>query len=259
MNNAARRQAWRWWPALVVCATGLLILPACSLFRASPARDTGYIPNPQILTENRDRAPFNGYWITESFKAVGDRRRYSGIYIRPVETMVVEDQIDSRPYQESFKLRRKEEAREVARYMKEKFTSALRDYPGEPLTVIEDPQPGCLVLQIAVVELVPTNPVINAVGTAAGFFVPGTEILKVFSTGSVAVEVFLRELDTNAAVMAWKDRQIDQRAPFSVKDYQEYAHIRGAIDAWAEETAELLATPPSHKVEARALFTLLPF
>jgi|GEM_PF-5704883 len=47
--------------------------------------------------------------------------------------------------------------------------------------------------------------------------------------------------------MAFKDRQIDKFLPFSLRDFQHYAHLRRSIDEWAEQVAELMATRSGHK------------
>ena len=89
--------------------------------------------------------------------------------------------------------------------------------------------------------VIPTDPVINTIGTAAGVFVPGGSIVKALGKGEISIEGILRS--NKKVVMQFKDREVDKLSALPVKDFQEYAHIRQAIDDWAEQYAAIMVDP----------------
>jgi hypothetical protein len=73
------------------------------------------------------------------------------------------------------------------------------------------------------------------------------------------MEGLVRDGATSQVLMEFKDRQADKVTLFSIKEFQEYGFVREAIDAWARELAELLATTVEHQVTGELAFTLNPF
>jgi len=207
----------------------------------------------------RERAPFNAIWTADSEAFSEMKERYKKLVILPVRTEFVEEKIKSADLPPSLEMQRLEEAQEMANYMVERFKAAIVDYPNKPIEVVDTPGPDTFVLELALVEVVPTDAVLNVIGTAAGFLVRGTGVVRYAATGSIAIEGILRDGATNQSLLEFKDREIDKNSAFSLKDFQEYAHIRQSIDDWASQYAELSATPLDHTVDDSAPFTLNPF
>lgn len=90
------------------------------------------------------------------------------------------------------------------------------------------------------------------------FFVPGGGLIKVAGKGSVAIEGAVRDADTGEILFEFRDREGDKAAPFTVKDFQRFAHAQVAFDEWAKQLVELLATPVTHMVDDSLPFTLSP-
>ena len=107
--------------------------------------------------------------------------------------------------------------------------------------VVDQVAEDSFVLELAVVDVVPTKVLINATGAAAGFLVPGGGLIRHAGTGSIAIEGIIRDGKSGRAIAAFKDREAAKTAPFSLKDYQRYAFIRQAIEEWVQQYAELAA------------------
>lgn len=237
----------------------LLWLTGCAVLKASPAATTNFLPFPERLQPMHERTPFNASWITDPAHLEQLREQYASIVIPPVKTEHARGSVDKLEYlQDRLKERRKEEIDEVASYMRNRFKVTLEEYPEHPLKILDKASPHSFVLELNLVEVKPTDPKANTLGTVLGFFFPGGGLVKALGTGSVAVEGILRDGATNQPLLTFKDRETDKRTPFSVKDFQMYAHVRETIDTWANQWAELLATPPDHKVEDASPISLDP-
>jgi hypothetical protein len=160
---------------------------------------------------------------------------------------------------EMTKTERIEEAQELGRYFREKIKLTLRNNKEAKIQAVESPGPGVLSLKLSLVQVVPTNPGVNIVGTAAGFFVPGGGLIKTFGEGSIAMEGLVEQsADALKTREQYKDRQGQKISFFSFKDYQRYAHLREAIDEWAMQVTGLLNTPHDTKIEGANLVSISP-
>jgi hypothetical protein len=244
------------------------ILASCSLLKAREYPDAGFIPNPEVLVEMRERSPFNKGWVFDKEKFQELKSIYDKIVIQPVNTHFAELKIKNRYKNEDDAIDQIEAIQEIARYMREKFIAALQNavVEQEPIPSalkphvfpVDVPGPNTFELELAIVEIVPTDPVINTIGAAAGFFVPGGGLIRYAGTGSIAIEAIMRDSVTKEVYIMFKDRESDKAAPATIKDFQKYAHIRAIVDDWAEQFAELADSNSSHKVKDSLPFTLNP-
>jgi hypothetical protein len=154
---------------------------------------------------------------------------------------------------------KREELREIGRYMTDRVRTVFKEYPNHPMKLVDVAGPHTLILELSLSEVIPTNVLLNVAGTAGGLFVPGGGAVNILAAGSVAMEARVIDGATGKELVEFKDREADKVAPFTFKDFQKYAHIRKAIDEWATEIAELAATPYEHKVDGGSPFTLNPF
>ena len=234
----------------------LASLSACSVLKASPAPDTGFLPNPERLSEMRERAPFHASWFLMDGRYAALKENYTKIHVRPIETGYLRDQYRKADLPDGYRTQRIEELTEVARFLEGSLKLSLEQYPDAKLEVVDQPGPGVFVLELARAELTPTDPTINTIGTAAGFFVPGGGLIKRVGQGSIAIEGIVRDGETGEVLEQFRDREADKSSAFSVKDFQQYAHARESIVDWAEQLAELANTPLDHKVEDSLPFSL---
>jgi len=241
----------------------LLSLASCNFLQrnihASAAPSSRFLHHGNDLVELRERSPFNGAWYANREEFYKIRPTYTALVIRPVFTEIVEESLQKEQRSEEVE-GDIEEVREIAAYMRAKFIQAVRDRNGIIITVVEEPkEANTFALELALTEVHPTSPAINVVGTTAGLFIPGGGLVKRFGTGSVAFEARITDAKTGQELIEFKDRETDKTAPVTLRDFQRYAHIRTTIDEWAEQFAELAATPYENKVEDSSTFTLKPW
>lgn len=246
---------------LLVVLTLLLavVFSGCILLKASEAPDSGFISHPELLIEDRGRFPFNKVWIFDKLEYQQIKKEYSSIVILPVRTDILEKEIKERDYSKRTEQQRMDEAREIAVFLQESLKIMIEDYESHPLKIVSKSGPKTFVLEIALVELEPTSPVVKFLGTAAGFFVPGGGLIKSLGNGSVAIEGVLRDSVSGQSFMQFKDREIDKSSLFTFKDFQEYEHVREAVSDWAMQYAELSATSLDHEVSDSLPFSLQPY
>lgn len=230
----------------------------CGVLKASPARSSEFLPYPEKLFQAYTRAPFHGIWYKDEQIFTDFGNNYSKLVVLPVLTAPAKQKIEKSALSPKAKLRRQEELKELARYMFEKFRAELSGYPGHSLQLAEEPAPGTVVLELAVTEVKPTKAAVNLAGTAVGALIPGLGLVRLAAKGSIAIEGILRDGGNGEVLLTFKDREIDKSSPFNIKDFQEYAHIRAAIDEWSAQFIELMVDPTGHKVKDSPAVTLSP-
>ena len=243
---------------------------ACTLFKASPAEDSGFLPYPDLLKPMPERAPFNAVYVPDPQRLEELRLRYPFISILPINTLPAEAKIKAKGFPPGVEESRLDDLRELSAYFHTRLQSAFSQYDGDGLsadeepinvrrfTVRDEPSNDSLVLEIAITEISPNVPEVSAVATVAGFFVPGSGIVRLFGSGSIAIEGIVRDGKTGELLAEFRDREADKSAPISVRDYQMYAHIRRTLDDWADQLAELAGTVSTHQVKDSLPFTLNP-
>ena len=196
------------------------------LFKASPAPVSSFIENPQQLSSNRQRAPFHKYWRNPSAQAWAKVNGFNQIAVAPVDVRHLRARSDL------FSRRGGKDRRpvgEMANYMRTRFEQQITK--GGAYKVARKKGPKTLVLELALVELNPSNVGVNAVKTGAQVFVPGAGFLGgQFTRGKFAVEGKLRNGETGELLMQFADREQDKTSLLSFRDFSPYAHDRRAID-----------------------------
>jgi hypothetical protein len=255
----------------VLCAICITI-SGCSLIKARPAEDAGFLPNPELLKDLSERAPFHAAYISDEKRIEDLRVHYTKVHIEPVVTTLAEEKLKKRNLPDSIIADRIEDLRELARYFEGKIRVAFEEFdptdvdadvakkgPIKKFQVVDVPTDDTFVWQLAIIDISPNSPELNIAATAAGFFVPGTGAVRALGSGSIAIEGIVRDGKTGDVLCEFRDREADKTAPVSIRDYQMYAHIRRALDEWAEQFAELAGTPMNHQVSDSLPFTLNPF
>ena len=129
--------------------------------KAKPAADSGFLQDTNLMTNNPN-LPFNRfYWNKEH-----DPRTYTEIMVAPVNTSYVlaqniwekagaanitEDQV-------------KDTLQKMAVYIQQSFTRAAAEDPRKRFTVVDKPGPHTIILEVALVQVVPSKAVMNALG-----------------------------------------------------------------------------------------------
>lgn len=228
------------------CATSSSGLKAKTL----PA--SAFLENARQMQPHRERAPFNAVWVSPKFEAV--RGNYRGIYIalvttqylravdRPLVTVLEGPKAKDRP------------VAKTAEIVRNEFIAAFRKAPGGRYAVALGPGAGVLALEMALVEMNPTN----VVGNAVKYGAPGGSVVAPMMKGNCAIEGRLRDGATGEVFFTFADNEHDKFG-VSLRDFSSYGHARASIKDWARQFAELMRTPASHKVSDTSTVTLNPF
>jgi hypothetical protein len=232
-------------------------LTSCQLFDAAPAADSGF--NHSTATTQTRASFLQQTWVARDYRGKPINEHFSSVYIAPVNTRYMEKQTW---WQQQTGVRKAELAKDTedfAQRMRNQFNQKIANYPGRKIQLANSPGPGVLVIELALVELVPSNAYWNAGATAAGFVVPGAGLLSAAGAGSIAIEGRAKDGTTNRVIATFKDRRKDKVAPVNIGSYTWYHGAEGNIADWAAEFAELLNTPPDHVVKRPSPVTLMPW
>jgi hypothetical protein len=142
----------------------------------------------------------------------------------------------------------------TAELLRAAFLGALKT-PGSRFAAATGKGPRVLTLELALIEMNPTN----VVGNAARYGAPGGSALAPVTKGNIAIEGKVRDSMTGELLYEFADNEQDKFAVVSLRDLSSYGHARTAIKEWAKQFAELVSTPASHKVQDSATVTLNPF
>lgn len=248
-------------PTIIFSCLSLLListaLTSCQLFEAKEAAASGFNPSTAKI---ETRADFlQQAWISSAYRGKPVSEQFNAVYFAPVNTRFMTEQDW---WKQQTPLRKKElseDTRTIALRMQQQFKAAMATHPNRKIRLAAAPGPGVLVIELALVELVPSKAYWNAAATAAGFVVPGAGLLSAAGRGSIAMEGRARDGATNAIIATFKDRRADKMAPVNLGNYTWYHGAEGNISDWAAEFAELLNTPPDHVVKRASAITLRPW
>ena len=227
-------------------------LPSCSMFDAKPAPNSGY--NRSTASTTTRAAFLQQTWVDAKYRGKAINEQFSSVYIAPVNTSYMEKQTWWQQQGERKGQIAKDSA-EFAVKMRTQFNQAIVNYPGKHMALANGPGPGVLVIELALVELVPSKAYWNAGATV----IPGAGLLLVAGVGSIAMEGRARDGKNNQIIATFKDRRNDKAAPVNIGSYTWYHGAETNVADWAAEFAELLNTPPGHVVKRASAVTLKPW
>lgn len=208
------------------------------VMNASPAPLSPFLPDSKKLVEQKASFPFNRLWYEKDI----DWNRFKKIKIVPVDTAHIMEGSWWQNVNEAKISDMKKDIANTAEYMRNAFITAIKENPDCSLQVVDTADDETLELHLALIELVPTKAFFNAVGTTAGFFIPGASMINMINAGSVAMEAKITDHKTGRIVAMFTDRESDHGAIINLKDLRWYAHARGIIDEWACSFAELASS-----------------
>jgi hypothetical protein len=230
---------------------------SCQLLDATQAPDSGFNPS---SAPTKTRAEFvQQAWVHKDYRGKSVKEHFASVYVAPVNTSYMSEQSWWQQQTGARKAELAGDTRILADQMRRQFQQNIARYPGNHIPLASGPGKGVMVVELALVELVPSNAYWNASATAAGFVVPGAGFLSAAGAGSIAIEGRLRDGSTGKVFATFKDRRKDKVAPVNVGSYTWYHGAEGNISDWAGEFAELINTPPNHVVKRPSPVTLMPW
>ena len=242
-----------------------LAMGACStadrFLKAKPAQPAGFLVHPAEMNPHPGKTPFH-YAAHSKSREVHDRAATkSQIYIAPVDTRGL------RPIRKTLTkathqvARWQRPAEDIARQIRLEFAQAFADSGNPRYQLAPAPNLNSLSLELALIELDPTSVTGNTARTLGNYFLTPLIGLASFgrTAGSIAIEGKLVNSATGEVVFQFADREADQYAVVSVKNYQQYGFIDQIIANWAKQFEEFTRTPTDRSVNDTWGFTLNPF
>ncbi len=225
---------------LAVITAAMCILTGC---KAGPAPPAGFIQNHQIMTED-GKSPFHRVWYDPN----ANWDYYTQIFVAPVN----KDYLIKAHWWESmtFAVNRQKDSQQIADYMWTKVCGAFDSDPDKRFEPTYTRGPRTLVLEMALVQLVPTKVWLNAVGMVFAVTV---------DHGTVAMEARIRDGATGKVIATLADREHGKSSLVSVANLTWYSHAKYIIDDWAEQMVEAIKTGGSEYVKDSPAFTLQPW
>jgi hypothetical protein len=221
----------------------------------SPAPDAGFIANPE-RQKKRDDLPFQKVWIKPGF----EKSPYRELAIAPVDTRhMLEMDWMHEASSANWIGDVKNDIAELARYFHHQVVNEFKQDPNHRFQVIPDSEgrrPNALRLELALIEIDPSLPVLHALGwlqpgggTAAG----------VINQRRAAFEGRLRDLKTGKVVATFADRDSQDAGPLDLTRLTWYGPAKGIMDRWAKQFVQIANRKPGESITDPTPFTLKPF
>ena len=254
------------YPILVTLATALAAsLSGCASVTSdlnevkadvvTPAPDAGFIQDPERETKRAD-LPFQKVWVESGV----DFKHYRELIVAPVNTqhMLKMDwlhKMSSAEWLGSVNA----DIKELARYFRDQVVKDFQQDPNHRFQVIDEAgqrrQPT-LRLELALVEIDPSEPVLHALGwlepgggTAAG----------IINQRRAAFEARLRDMQTAEVIATFADRDMQDAGPLDLTRLTWYGPAKGIMDRWAQQFVQVANRKPGEMVTDSVPFTLRPF
>ena len=234
-------------------------LSGCSLLKAGPAPDSGFLSDPQKMAEHRERAPFNRLWVEDGL----DVSQYDSLVVAPVNT----DHVIAKSTWARINVRYlafDDDLAGVAAEFRQTVIDAFRNAPRNHLRIVDDAGEHTLILELAITELVPSKAFLATIGLAAWAAplevgVPVGAAATFAETGWIAIERRVRDAATGRVVAMFADREQSKIRVIDVQSLNWYGHAHESMRDWAGQFVELANTPHQFKVEDSSAFALLPW
>ena len=229
-------------------------MTGCSVLKPDAAPDSGFLEGPEKMREGE---AISARWSSDYYRQ--HKSEYKKIYVAPVSTAYLEKTGDWKHIQVSSEVEIKQDAREMADYMEEQFKKAIREGKAEKFSLADRPGPNTITMELAIVELVPTDVARNAAGQVVGFFVPGGGLVSAGAGGSIAMEGRTKDSQSGQMLSMVKDRRVDKIAPIDVAGLTPYRNAKKNIDDWVDGFVDSFNTPVDEKVHINSGVTLSPW
>jgi len=239
----------------VFLAFGSLGLTGC-IRKAGPAPSAGFV-NAKLMTKPEE-LPFHKAWLAPGV----DWHRFTEIYIAPVHT----DYLLAMTWWQNKERHKKieEDAEKIAAYTQATFQEAFRKDLKHRFQVVEQPGPNTLILEIALVEIVPNKAVMKTLSYAAGptigiigSIVGG--VMRQTLRSTVAFEARMRDGATDEILALFADREAAKAAFFDVKNLTWYGHAKSIIKEWADQFIKIVNKAEDEIIKDSKRFQLKPW
>jgi hypothetical protein len=227
--------------SFILGVAGCLYLSGC---RADPAPDAGFVTDPSLMTQEGD-LPFDDVWL----KPGVDLRAFKTVYIAPIDTthLLKQDWWDKVSFAPGDQ---QKQAQILATYFHDRLTDAFKADDRKIYQVVDQPDRDSLIIELAIVEVVPTKTWLNVIGYAA---------IGGISEGTTAFEGRLKDGKNQELIGEMKDREFGQMSLLNISDFSWCRHSEHTIKIWSRDLVKMCYRSPGKTISSMATFTLRPW
>lgn len=253
-------RTWNGMVRLGECACFLCVLLASVVVigcKTKPASDSGFLQESKPMQAETDRFPFQRVWVKPGIS----KYDYDYIMIAPVNTSYLLENTGWKAVNPG-NATLDSAAKDLADYTEQKFREAFSSREANLIRLTDNRGPHTAVLELAIVELVPSKAVLGAIGLVApvtGQPVVGVGAKAVAGKPSVAIEGRFKDSQSGEVLFTFADREERQWRVVDLKSVTWWGHAQPIINDWARQCVELTNTPKTYKVKDRSKFTLMPW
>ncbi|MHC4223717.1 MAG: DUF3313 family protein [Planctomycetota bacterium] len=235
--------------ALTVVAAALI---GC---KSAPAKPAGFVDSSRL--QKLDDLPFHLAWRNPE----GDFAPYNKIYIAPVDTshLLQMDwwQGGEAGAASDFEKDVVEIAEGIRKHLKKVFNEAPEGVENR-YTVVEEPKGAdTLVLEFAIVQIIPSKASLEAAGWVMPF---GSGILLgQFNKSTAAMEGRFLDANSKKILLAFADREGEQMRPVDLAGFTWYSHAKGIMEDWAVQLIKVANQKPGQVIEDTKTYTIAPW
>lgn len=226
---------------------------AYELFEADPVPLTNFLPNHKLLQRQKASFPFNRMW----YKKDMDWQRFSKLKFDQVDISHMLEDDWWQKVSEAKASGMRGEAKVLGDKMRQDFIRAIQKNSRYELSVVNSVDERTAVVQLALVQLVPTKAFFNAAGTIAGFFIPGASLVNAVNSGSIAMECKVIDGRNGEVVMMLTAREKDDSALIDLKSLTWYGNAETTIDRWAGYFAQMAIKKDSSGLRKEFPFSII--
>ena len=252
---------------LAILLLALVTLPSCqrvrTMVKAKPASLSLFMEHRSEIKRQPSDAAFQYVWRTRDRQAHTQARPLTELYIAPVTTHFLRPmRTGTVRFDDRLGTQRSPAAQEMAAKLRHEFAIALANSPAPRYRLVTAPTPNSLTLEMALIELNPTQPKINAAKLVAKLmFGPLGSVggLMVQSSGNIAIEAKIRLSRSGNLLYQFADNESDKLTLYSIRDFRPYGHVDKSISEWAGQFVDLTSQRPGTQISDASFWTLAPF
>jgi hypothetical protein len=246
--------------SLTTLMIGLALVAGLGGCKAKPAANSGFLQDSDLMAHNPNSPFQRSYWNKQH-----DPRAYTEIMVRPVNTNYVlaqniwEKASATNVTQDQIR----KDIQALADYTRQSFINAAANDPGKRFTVVDKAGPRTVILEVALIQVVPSKAVLNALGyvtwvpaviQTAGSVGTGSEDA---GKGVVAIEARFCDGATGEVIGMFADRERPKTALLDLKSLTWWAPAKAIVDEWSAQLIEIANQPPGTAVKDSPAFELL--
>ncbi|MFN4895761.1 MAG: DUF3313 family protein [Pseudomonadota bacterium] len=234
--------------------TALLLMACAVKERTEPVVDTFLDGAPRESTVAD--IPFLHAWIAPQPTPIP----YRSIYIKPVRTdLLPKDMwLRSRGLAVSSAEEFQKDAEIIARYFRIRLLSELKSTKSQRFLVVDTPDSKSLILEIAITELVLSEPIIRAAALAVPF--PGVDLaLSTISDPHVSFAARFTSPDGKTLIATAADRRFPPVRLIDLNKLRARSSAREIIAHWSRQLAQAIQLNEFKNVEGNTWFSILPW